>query len=434
MKIGYFVPEFPGSTHIFFWRELRALERAGIHCDIVSTHKPDAWRVSHSWSQEGMRRTTYLLPPRPRRVIGGLWETLRAGPMGWWRCGASIFRAQGIRGFKGRLRMMALAVMGGQLAWLARRRGWRHLHVHSCADSAHIAMFARLLSGLPYSLTLHGHLGDYGLNQRNKWRHSAFATVITKRLLDVVRTEIGDGLPPVVEVAPMGVEVENFTRAAPYQPWAGRGPAKLFSCGRLNPCKGHDHLIRAVGLLVDRGLDVALHIAGADDYASGQNRLELERIIGELKLTDRVKLLGAISEEAVRQELESAHVFALASRRDELGVATMEAMAMGVPVVVSRSGGVTEMISDGDDGLLAEAENPQSMADGLHRLLSDPTLAERIAIAGRRKVEQKFHSGVSADVLRRCLDSVSSRPEGERSSRNRRTGAVLVEPLQQRQT
>ena len=403
MRIGYFVPEFPASTHIFFWRELRALRESGIECDVVSTRRPEAARISHSWSAQAIATTVYLVPPALSRMLGGLWQIVKSGPRGWRRCSSAIWCANGISPVRGRIRMAALALMGGQLAHLAQRRRWNHVHVHSCADSANIAMFARLIGGVPYSLTLHGHFGDYGPNQKNKWKHASFGIVITRRLLEVVRQELNGSLPAVVEVAPMGVEVQSFVRTRPYRAWDGRGPCRIFSCGRLNPCKGHDYLIRSIGLLRDHGIDVVLHIAGADDHAAGEHRAALESIVSELNLHDRVKLLGAVSEQAVRSELEETHVFALASRRDELGVATMEAMAMNVPVVVTRSGGVTEMIDDQEDGLLVEPENPASFAAALERVLRDANLAQRLGEAGRRKVERKFHSGVSAEVLRRCL-------------------------------
>jgi glycosyltransferase involved in cell wall biosynthesis len=418
VRLGYFVPEFPGSTHIFFWRELRALEAAGCDSQIVSSHRPPASRISHAWSQEAMNRTTYLLPPRPGRVLGGVWEIVRSGRSGWARCARAIFSAEGYSSLKGRARMAALLLMGGQLARLGRRRGWDHVHVHSCADTAHVAMFARLLSGLPYSLTLHGHVGDYGPNQRNKWKHAAFGIVITHRLLKVMRELLNGDLPVTVEVAPMGVEVSSFARSRPYEPWTGSGPCRIFSCGRLNPCKGHDHLIQAIAQLRDMGFDPELRIAGADDHVTGEHRALLERLTNELNLNGKVKLLGAVSEEVVRRELESAHVFALASRRDELGVATMEAMAMGVPVIVSRSGAIDEMIDDGIDGLLVEKENPRSMAEGIARVLRDPQLAVRLGQAGRIKIEAKFHSDISAQLLLRCL-GMNARPgapppEGER--------------------
>jgi len=63
LRIGYLVPEFPGQTHAFFWREIRALEGLGIHADLVSTRRPDPGIVCHEWSREAMARTTYLYPP-----------------------------------------------------------------------------------------------------------------------------------------------------------------------------------------------------------------------------------------------------------------------------------------------------------------------------------------------------------------------------------
>lgn len=403
MRIGYLVPEFPGSTHIFFWRELRVLEECGVACDIVSTRKPAAWRVSHDWSPAAMARTTYLLPPKLSLACGGAWELIRSGPRGWARVLRGIFGAEGIASVKGRIRMIGVALAGGELARLARRRGWRHVHVHSCANSAHIGMFAHLLGGLPYSLTLHGHLGEYGPDQKNKWKHAAFGIVITRRLLDVVRHELNGNLPAVVEVAPMGVELRSFDRRQPYRPWEGSGRCRIFSCGRLNPTKGHDHLIQAIGLLRDQGIDVELRVAGGDDYAQATHRQLLEAMIDELKLHERVTLLGAVSEEIVRRELEEAHVFALASRRDELGVATMEAMAMSLPVVISRTGGVPEMVEDGKDGLLVPPENPSAMAAAITRVLRDPQLARTLGAAAKRRVQERFHSGVSAQALMRHI-------------------------------
>ena len=86
----------------------------------------------------------------------------------------------------------------------------------------------------------------------------------------------------------------------------------------------------------------------------------------------------------------------------------MEAMAMRVPVVVTGAGGVAELIDDGVDGLLVPPRDPRRMAESLTTLLHDPALALRLSDAGRRKIEQSFHSGVSAEVLRRCMDGQGS--------------------------
>ncbi|NVJ27412.1 glycosyltransferase family 4 protein [Myxococcus sp. AM011] len=397
-KIGYLIPEFPGQTHIFFWRELQALPGKGVTPELVSTRPPPARIISHSWAREAMSRTEYLSPPGTLGVLKAAAEVARAMPTGWARCLASITRAEGLDA-KGRAQLLAFAVMGGRLASLARERGWTHVHVHSCANAAHVAMFAHLLSGLTYSITLHGPLDDYGPNQKEKWRHAKFAFVITKKLLGEVNEELAGHLPPRIELAPMGVELSKFNRSVPYEAWKGEGPLRIFSCGRLNPCKGHADLIEAVGMLRAKGLDARLAIAGEDEAGGTTYRKVLEAKIAETKLGDAVTLLGAVGEDKVRGEIENSHIFALASLQEPLGVAIMEAMAMRAPVVVTGAGGVKELVDDGVDGLLVPPQEPRILAEKLEQVARNPKEAERLGEAGRRKVETQFSSERSADML-----------------------------------
>jgi colanic acid/amylovoran biosynthesis glycosyltransferase len=402
--IGYFIPEFPGQTHIFFWRELKELRAMGLKPEIVSTHRPPQHLVSHSWSEAAARETVYLYPPGPKLLGAALGEMLRAGPRAWLRCVKCIAAAD-ISGLAARLRLAGLVLIGAELAAVGRQRGWKHVHVHSCANAANIALFANLLTGLSYSLTLHGGLHDYGPNQRSKWQHAAFGIVITRTLKAELKKSLGSALPERLEIAPMGVDLSVLNRSRPYEPWSGIGPCVIFSCGRLNPCKGHDDAVRAVALLRQQGIDARLTIAGQDDTAGGSYRKMLDGLIRELQLEGSVTLLGAVAEEAVRQQLEAAHVFALASLQEPLGVAIMEAMAMGVPVVATREGGVPELIEHDADGLLIDARAPGQLAAALTRVLRDAELARRLGTAGRRTVAERFHSGVSARVL---ADGVSA--------------------------
>jgi glycosyltransferase involved in cell wall biosynthesis len=290
-------------------------------------------------------------------------------------------------------------VGGALLAATARREGWTHVHVHSCAGSARLALVSRLLGGPSYSITLHGSLADYGAHQPSKWSHSAFALVITRDLLDQARHSLGDALPAAVDIAPMGVDPDSLVRQRDYAAWPGEGEARIFSCGRLNPAKGHDNLIRAVHALAARGFPVRLVIAGEDDEGGTGYRTTLERLIAELGMQDSVELLGAVDERTVRAGLERAHVFALASHAEPLGVAIMEAMAMAVPVVVGDGGGVRELVDDGASGLLVDPESTDAIAAGLERVLADPQLAARLGTAARERVRAEFGSARSARVL-----------------------------------
>ena len=403
IRIGYLVPEFPGQTHTFFWRELRALEKLGVEARLASTRRPPGPPAAHSWLEAARARTFYLFPPGFRAFLGTCSVLARSGPAGWKRCWKTVTEADAPSA-KERLKLAALAFFGAELAWAARRDGWNHLHVHMCGDVANVALFAHLLAGLSYSITTHARLEEFGFNQRSKWRRASFGVVISDALLRELRQKVGGKfLPESLEIAPMGVDVELFRRRRPYEPWDGTGPCRVFSCGRLNPAKGHGELVRAVAELQQRGVDARLRIAGEDDSPSGSCRRDLERLVDESGLQGKVELLGGVGEEAVRHELEKAHLFVLASHHEGLGVVIMEAMAMEVPVVATRVGGVPELVRQGREGLLTEAKNPSRLAEAMLEVLRDPSSAQAMGRAGRARIVESFHSGRSAEAIWRGL-------------------------------
>jgi glycosyltransferase involved in cell wall biosynthesis len=249
-------------------------------------------------------------------------------------------------------------------------------------------------------------LADYGPNQADKWRNAAFAVVITNGLLGDIKQQLGGALPRRISVAPMGVDTTNFTRSVSYEPWTGTGPARIFSCGRLNPSKGHKDLLAAVSKLVDSGIDARLVIAGEDELGGTGYRLELERLIAEMGLAESVTLLGAVSEDVIRTRLEEAHVFALASHAEPLGVAIMEAMSVSVPVVVTGAGGVPELVQDQQSGLLVPTNNPAHFAAALARVLNTPDLARQLGTEGRRRVAEQFDSTRGAGIMAQLIRGV----------------------------
>jgi colanic acid/amylovoran biosynthesis glycosyltransferase len=407
VRIGYLVPQFPGQTHVMFWRELAELEALGVEADIVSTRPPTPRVQSHSWAEDARARTTYLFPPSPSLAFAALTRLALAGAGAWRAAVRAIVRSQ--RPARGRLPLLVALLLGAELAEVARRRRWRHVHVHSCAFAADIARFARLLGGPTYSISLHGPLRDYGPDQRAKWSGAAFAIVVSNRLLEQVRSELAGSLPSEVRVMGMGVAPERLARPGEYAPWTGEGTARIFSCGRLNPAKGHLDLLAAVHALRDRGLRVELAIAGEDEAAGKGYRSVVERQIDRLGLGGVVRLLGAVGEEVVVGSLHEAHVFALASLGDPFPVAIMEAMAAGTPVVATAAGGVPELLQDGREGLLVPPAASGALADALERVLRDPALATSLSTAAAGAIAGRAAAGSSA----RMLASLLGQPEDE---------------------
>lgn len=398
-KIGYFIPEFPGQTHIFFWRERQVLADLDVLAELVSTRRPPREIASHSWGSEAEQETDYLMPFSASDFVAALTQILAAGPAGWSKCLGAIARAQGVS-LKQRLRLAALVPVAGKLAQIMKTKGWSHLHVHSCADTANIAMFASFLTGIPYSMTLHGPtLEVYGPNQAQKWQHSSFGLVVSERLFEDIQNKLAGFLPADVVVAPMGVNLDQIKRHQPYRPWREGNPCHIFACGRLNPIKGHKFLIESVELLRQRGFDARLQIAGEDEQGGSGYHQELEQFIRDRNLSDVIELLGAVSEARIRQGLEDAHIFALASLNEGVPVAVMEAMAMEMPVIVNDVGGTAELVTDGVDGILLQPEQPKAMADAIEKVLKDEALALQLSERSRQKVTEKFSHRRSAELL-----------------------------------
>lgn len=398
IRMGVLIPEFPGQTHNFFWREIAQLEAQGASIMIFSTRRPPSALRSTSWNSAAVARTTYLGEFSGRALISAVYQLISAGPHGWWSLLAGIRNTE-TRAKWGTIRLFGLALAAARMAFLCKRSEVMHVHVHSCADAAQVALYAHLLVGQSYSLTLHGPLADYGPNQDAKWRSAAFQVVITQSLKQAVIAALPGLVADRLHVAPMGIDATNFKRSRLYQPYVAGQRLELFCCARLNRVKGHAVSLRVVARLRARGVDVHLTIAGEDDAGGLGYRLELHRMIADGGLTSVVTLLGAVSEEVVREELQRCHIFVLLSDAEPLGVAYMEAMAMEVPVLGTAAGGVPELIVDGLHGVLVTPGDESEAAAAITRIILNPEAAVAMGREARLRVIDKFSSEHSAQTL-----------------------------------
>jgi colanic acid/amylovoran biosynthesis glycosyltransferase len=403
--IGYLVPEFPGQTHNFFWREIAALNELGVGVQLFSTRLPLSSIESTSWGKDAKKRTLYLFPLGWLGIIQAACTLFLAGPQRIWRCFRIILGTPDLSP-RARGRMLGLLFLGAHLSKLARAKNIQHIHVHSCADAANIALFAHLVSSITYSLTLHNPVSIFGSNQKEKWHNASFAIVIAHWVLNDLQKQLGNALPDKISIAPMGVNTDIFRRDRPYEHYQKTQPLRLFSCARLNPCKGFIYLLAAVDQLRQDGYQVNLRIAGEDDKGGKGYRQELEAKIKSLQLEQEVQLLGPVSEEVVREELQIAHVFVLASLEEPLGVALMEAMAMEVPVVATKAGGVPELIVDRLHGLLVPPCDNLAIAKAVSEIANNTGVTETIRLNGRARIESEFGHKVSASKISEHLKEI----------------------------
>lgn len=400
-RIAILAPAFPAPTHTFILRELKALCELGADVRVFSTRRPRRRFEAAEGFSSIVDSVNYLTIPGIRSVLGLFPRKARSNLKEF----VSAACSEGKVSLKDFLICLPYAMA---FAERCRKDGIDHIHVHMASRSALTAAIASRISGIPYSITHHGRLSDFGLCQPFKWRKAKFGIIITRYLLDELRAEISDDAPRDLVVQPMGVDSERFKRTRPYEPRKSDETFRLFSCGRLHRIKGHDILVRAVAQLVAAGEDIRLEFAGGEPYERSTYKRELEELIARLGVEKHVKLAGILSEDGVRSRLLEAHGFALASRFEPFGVVYLEAMSCGVPTIGTRQGGVPEIIVDGESGFLVPPDDPKALADRIRVLMRDETAAERMSRTARSTVKDRFPIDASARII---LDRVGAAPD-----------------------
>ena len=194
-------------------------------------------------------------------------------------------------------------------------------------------------------------------------------------------------LPEKLSVIHYGLDAERFVQSnvGCREKWGVNGEPVVGSIGRLEPRKGHACLIQSMSRVCDQIRGSTLLIAGADTWDYGK---ELERLINNLGLQRQVRLVGFQSD--VASFLGALDVFAFASRAEGFGQVIIEAMAAGKPVVTSRVPPITEIVLDGETGLLVESDNPEAFADAIEWLFTHPEEARDMGRRGQERVHSCF--------------------------------------------
>lgn len=179
--------------------------------------------------------------------------------------------------------------------------------------------------------------------------------------------------------------------------------------GRLELRKGIDMLLAAAGNLLERFPNVQFWIAGDDSLAldGGKTGREtfLESPAGS-EYGDRVYFLGATSEEELRWLYGNCDIFAAPSRFESFGLVLVEAMMFSKPVVAGRAGGMVEIISDGENGLLVKPGDSQALETALQQLIENAARRRQIGEAGRAEFNKKYALDVVGSARAQALATI----------------------------
>lgn len=291
-------------------------------------------------------------------------------------------------------------------AWLRRELRGRDVDLLHCHYLGRV--HATALSGLPRDVPLVISVwGDDVVPQGDAWRESTSlreakvdalrraraVTATSEFLADAVRSYVDR----LVDVIPFGVDESRFVPVA-----SEDSVPRIVFAKHLSKDYGLDTLLEAAARLA-RATEVRLQIAGCGDLKAWQTRA---RGLG----LSNVEFLGGVPHDQMPQLLAGAALAVMPSRVEEsFGVAAVEAAACGVPVVATRVGGVSEVVRDGETGLLVPPEDSAALAEAMGRLLDDRKLRARMGAAGRAMVLANYTwdrcATLMSDVYSRVLSS-----------------------------
>ena len=165
-------------------------------------------------------------------------------------------------------------------------------------------------------------------------------------------------------------------------------PAEILitTVGNIRRVKGHDIFIKAAAAIVPHFPNVSFNIAG--DVLERDYFAELQTLVLDLNLSDRFHFVGGITN--LREHLSAADIFVLPSRSEGFSNAIVEAMAAALPVVATNVGGNAEAVKDGVSGFLVPKDDPAALSEAITKLLSDPSRAKAMGMAGKALAAEHF--------------------------------------------
>ncbi|MCE5267549.1 MAG: glycosyltransferase family 4 protein [Planctomycetaceae bacterium] len=378
MRLLYVTMSMPfGPGEAFFIPEVNELRRQG-HELLIVPRSPRGTRVVNG-DAKGLPALTLRRPVIALDIAGGAIAELCTHPFASLRVFGVLFKSRNPLTFAKNLIVFPKGLWLGRLAnrWKAD-----HIHVQWGLTTATMGLVASRVSGVPWSCTV--HRGDIIANNllTVKAREAQFFRVISEDGVALAAETCGRSLEGNVIVLHLGVDCPNHE--PPLR--SLHEPPVLMCPAHLIERKGQQYLLEALDILRRRGRRVRLLLAGEGDMRSF-----LESLTARYGLNDAVQFMGQVGHSDLLRLYQGGEVdmVVLPTLHEGIPVCLMEAMAHGVPVVSTRTGGIPELLRDGA-GILTPMRDPPALADAIEGLLGDSEKRARLVQVGWRRVADEF--------------------------------------------
>jgi colanic acid/amylovoran biosynthesis glycosyltransferase len=400
-SVLYLVPWYPAISHTFILREVQALRRLGRRVTTASIHRARPEDLQTHADREANATTYALSPPRLRDHLEAHWQALRLRRRSYVSTLASALHS-GPTEPAVKARSVLYFCEGVVTWWHSRQSGTRHIHGVFAGPAADAARLAARLGGEGWTWSFAAHGTDMLQVPRAslaaKIRSASFVTVSSDFGRSQLMMLVGQKHWSKIHVVHCGIDMNEYD-GTPHP--AAEDGIDLITVGRLEREKGHALLLEALAILErDRNMRVGLTVVG-DGSEMGALREQANR----LAIADRVRFLGRVGQDEIRNHYARADAFCLSSLGEGIPVVLMEAMAMRMPVVAPRIMGIPELIEDGVSGLLVSPGRADALADAIATLAARSDQWPAMGQAGRARISERFEIAASA----RRLDAIFAR-------------------------
>ena len=375
---AYLFERFPSFGQTFCYREVAELARQSVAPPIFSIRNPKD-EPPQDWDQRIVQRVHYL--PDEEQLLREVRRASKKGKL--TEEGIGTLDEWGRR--TDFLRLYQAIYIGLYLQEI----GIRHLHAHFAGMAARTAFWIGKFFPITFSFTAHANdiftprKFEIGLD---KLVDAARVVITETNYAEKFLRERFPGRADGIHRVYNGLDLAPFVTAA-----SPAAPPLIVAVGRLIAKKGFADLVRACRLLMERGKSFRCAIIG-----EGPLEQELGEEINQLGLQECVELPGAKPQHEIREYLAAASVFVLPSvvdpdgGMDNLPTVIMEAMAAGLPVVSTATGGIPEMVIQSETGFLMPPGDAVALAGTIERLFDDLGLARCLGERGFQRAKQLF--------------------------------------------
>jgi glycosyltransferase involved in cell wall biosynthesis len=302
------------------------------------------------------------------------------------------------------------AISARKLSRYVREHKIEIVHAHMARDYPLASFAARRNPDCKLIITRHVL---FPLNRLHSitLRHVACIIAVSEAVARQLRAQSSISAAAIT-VVPNGIDVARFKtekreeqRNKVRRQWNVPGDALLVgTVGEITALKGHEDFLRSASIVRGRFPQARFLIAGVDASKTGENQASLAKLIAALDLAGSVQVAGWI--EDLASFYLALDVFVSASHTESFGLAIAEAMASATPVVATATEGASEIITNGNTGLLVPIADARALSAAVISLLENQERRGQFALSGRRRVEERFSLARMVDDTERIYQTV----------------------------